>query len=118
MAAKAHMQNASPPDAGTAPGRSAALRTMLVERRRNLRAELEAVRRQLREEQPLEAWDEGDRAEYGLNRKLRSARVDRLVRMLQQIHDALSRHAEGRYRRCAACGGGAALPDRLRRGAR
>jgi len=87
------------------PGRAEALREMLEERRRQIRAELETLFRRLREEGRPEAWDEGDRAAYGLSRELGSARVDQLARMLQQIEDALSRHAEGRYGLCAACDG-------------
>lgn len=92
-------QNVSP------PGRRKLLQGMLEERRRSIRAEFETFSRRLREEDRPDALDEGDKAAYGLAREFDSARVNRLIQMLKQIEDALSRHACGWYGRCAACEG-------------
>ncbi len=85
--------------------RSAALRAMLEERAQQVRAELETLSRRLREEDRPEAWDEGDRATYGLGREMGTARMNQLTRMLRQIEDAIARHAEGHYGYCARCDG-------------
>jgi RNA polymerase-binding transcription factor DksA len=50
-----------------------------------------------------ETGDEADRAVYGLDRELGSARVDQLNRTLRQIDKALARQAERRHGRCVAC---------------
>jgi DnaK suppressor protein len=76
---------------------------MLEERAQRVHAELEILSRRLREEERPEVWDECDRAAYGIDRELGSARVDQLARMLRQIEDTLGRHAEGRYGYCARC---------------
>lgn len=80
------------------------LREMLLERRRRLRAEIDECSRNIREEERPDSWDEADRAIHGFDQELRSARLDRLLRMLQQTEEALLRHAEGLYGRCTACG--------------
>ncbi|MFQ5883092.1 MAG: TraR/DksA family transcriptional regulator [Candidatus Methylomirabilales bacterium] len=87
------------------PGRSEVLREMLEQCRRRGRVELEILSRRLREEDRPEGWDEADQAAYGLSRELGSARVGQLIQMLRQIDEALTRHADGRYGRCAACEG-------------
>jgi DnaK suppressor protein len=78
---------------------------MLEDRAQRVRSELETLSRRLREEERPEAWDEGDRAAYGFNRELGSARVDQLTRMLRQIEDALTQDEDGRYGYCARCEG-------------
>lgn len=78
---------------------------MLEERAQQVRAELETLSRRLREEDRPEAWDEGDRATYGLGREMGTARMNQLTRMLRQIEDAIARHAEGHYGYCARCDG-------------
>lgn len=83
--------------------RADALREILLDRRRRLRAEIDDCSQRLREEGRLESWDEADRAIHEFDRDLGSARVDRLLRMLQQVDEALLRHAEGLYGRCAEC---------------
>jgi DnaK suppressor protein len=83
--------------------RTEALAEILQERRRRIREELERLFRRLREEDRPATGDEGDRAVYGLDRELGSARVDQLTQVRRRIDDALARHAEGRYGRCLAC---------------
>ena len=84
--------------------RTEALAEILRERRRRIREEMDRLFRRLREEDRPATGDEGDRAVYGLDRELGSARVAQLTQVRQRIDDALIRHAEGRYGRCVACG--------------
>ena len=85
------------------PDRGEALTETLQEQRRSIREEVDGIFRRLREEHSPDAGDAGDRAVAGLDRELRSARVDQLTHMLRQIDAALSRHVAGRYGRCLAC---------------
>lgn len=83
--------------------RTEALSGILQERRRRILGELGTLFRRLREEGRPDTGDEGDKAVYGFDRELGSARVDQLDQTLRQIDKALARHAEGRYGRCVAC---------------
>ncbi|HSB80277.1 MAG TPA: TraR/DksA C4-type zinc finger protein [Candidatus Methylomirabilis sp.] len=85
------------------PERAEALTETLQEHRRRIREELDGVIRELREGISPDTGDAGDRAAAQFDCELRSARVDQLTQMLQQIDAALSRHAAGRYGRCLAC---------------
>jgi len=85
------------------PERTEALADILQERRRRIREELGRLFRRLREEDRPTTGDDGDRAIYGLDRELSSARVDQLTQVRRRIDDALARHADGRYGRCLAC---------------
>ncbi len=85
------------------PERTEALAEILQERRRRIREELGRLFRRLREEDQPATGDDGDRAIYGFDRELSSARVDQLTQIRRRIDDALARHAEGRYGRCLAC---------------
>lgn len=85
------------------PQRIEALADILQERRRRIREELGRLFRRLREEDQPATGDDGDRAIYGFDRELSSARVDQLTQVRRRIDDALARHAEGRYGRCLAC---------------
>jgi DnaK suppressor protein len=80
-----------------------ALAAILQERRRSIQEELGTLFRRLREEERPDTGDEVDHATYGFNRELGSARLNQLSQTLQQIDNALARHAQGRYGRCIAC---------------
>lgn len=83
--------------------RTPALEAILLEKRRQIRTELAALSQEFRIVDGRDTWDEADRSVYALGRDLRSARLDQLGRMLQQVEDALLRHARGEYGRCQAC---------------
>ncbi len=76
---------------------------LLQERRRCILGEVERLIRRLREKGRPATGDEGERAAYGLDRELGTARLDQLTQIERQIAEALVRHAEGRYGRCGAC---------------
>ena len=87
-----------------APRRGHSLRMLLEQRRRVVLDELHQVSLLLRSEPASPVADEAEQASRALHLGLESQRITQLTRTLQQIEDALSRHAIHRYGFCVACG--------------
>jgi RNA polymerase-binding transcription factor DksA len=82
---------------------SQAVTGMLADHRYRIEGELNTVFGWLRENGHPENGDVMDWAAFGYDRELGSARVNHLSQMLRQIDQAIARHAQGRYGRCAHC---------------
>ncbi len=85
------------------PERSQAVTVMFAEHRRRIQGELNTIFGRLRENGHPENGDDIDRAAFGYEQELGSARVNQLHQMLRQIEHAVARHAQGRYGRCGHC---------------
>ena len=91
------------------PEWSQAVTVMFAEHRRRIQGELITIFGRLRENGHPENGDDIDRAAFGYDQELGSARVNQLNQMLRQIEHAAARHAQSRYGRCGHCNEGIPL---------